>query len=326
MKALLSVMMIGAVAANAHAARLQDSRPLMGTLVEVIAEGADQGQLAAAADRAFSEMNRLSDMMNHYDPRSVVSAINDAAGKHAVPAPDELREVLGLARRVSQRTRGAFDVTVGSLKGWRFRADEPRIPGRSEIARQLPLVNWRNLVVDDRSATVFLKRSGMRIDLGGIAKIRILEAGMRILTAAGAERAMLNGGGDVIAAARPGLPPWRVGVRDPRSPDQLLGVVEIARGVVASSGDYERSFIRDGKRYHHILDPRTGSPSRGPRGVTLVAASGDAVNGLGIAIMVLGRAEGIGLVRRTQGLDALIVDRDGSIWMSDGMRARLRSD
>jgi thiamine biosynthesis lipoprotein len=103
----------------------------------------------------------------------------------------------------------------------------------------------------------------------------------------------------------------------------LLGVVELRRGLVASSGDYERYFERGGRRYHHILDPRTGYPAEGPRGVTLVAERLEAVNGLGVAIMVLGRQEGVRLVEATPGLDALIVDRDGSVWLSEGMRARM---
>ena len=305
-------------------ARLQETRPLMGTAVEVIAEGPAQPALRAAAEESFREMNRLSDMMNHYDPRSVVSAINDAAGLHPVPVPAELKQVFAMAQRVSRRSRGAFDITVGGLRGWSFRQDDPRMPEAAAIARQLPLVNWKDLVVDEKSNSAFLRKAGMRVDLGGIAKLYILEAGIRLLGRPGVERAMLNGGGDVVAFGRPGVPPWRVGIRDPAAPEKLLGLVEITRGFVASSGDYERYFIRDGERYHHVLDPRTGFPSRGPRGVTLVSERLEAVNGLGVVIMVLGKTEGMRLVKQTRGLDALIVDRDGSTWLSAGMRARLR--
>jgi thiamine biosynthesis lipoprotein len=169
---------------------------------------------------------------------------------------------------------------------------------------------------------VFLRRAGMRMDLGGVAKLYILEAGVRVLEGSGVARLLLNGGGDVHA--RSDGQPWRVGIRDPRSPEKLLGAIELRRGIVASSGDYERYFVRDGRRYHHILDPRTGYPSAGPRGVTLVAERLEAVNGMGVALMVLGKDEGARLVEATPGLDALIVDRDGSVWLSKGMRARLR--
>jgi FAD:protein FMN transferase len=310
------------VALPAQAARIQDARPLMGTVVEVVAEGADEAALAAAIESAFREMQRLSDMMNHYDPRSVVSAINDAAGLRPVAAPPELMEVLAMARDVSRRTGGAFDVTVASVRGWRFRQDDPRMPTAAEVARQLPLVSWQDLVLDGRAGSAFLRRAGMRIDLGGIAKLYILEAGARVLERAGAARALLNGGGDVVA--RSDGAPWRVGVRDPRAPERLLGALEVANGIVASSGDYERYFERGARRYHHVLDPRTGYPADGARGVTLVAERLEAVNGMGVAIMVLGKEEGVRLVEATPGLEALIVGRDGALWLSPGLRGRPR--
>lgn len=312
------------VAGPALAERVQVARPLMGTVVEVVAEGPHEPALLGAIERAYGEMQRLSDMMNHYDRLSVVSAVNDAAGQRPVQVPPELMAVLQMAQAMSRRSGGAFDVTVASVQGWRFRQDDPRMPQPAEIARQLPLVNWKNLALDDRAGTAYLRRAGMRMDLGGIAKLYILDAGARSLERAGAARAMLNGGGDVVLAGREGSTPWRVGVRDPRAPQKLLGVVELRRGFVASSGDYERYFEREGRRYHHILDPRTGYPAEGPRGVTLVAERLEAVNGLGVAIMVLGKREGARLAEATPGLDALIVDRDGSVWLSRGMRSRLR--
>src|SRR5574340_917083 len=237
----------------AQAARVQDARPLMGTAVELIAEGDDEPALRAAAEAAFREMQRLSQMMNHYDSSSVVSAINAAAGERPVAIPPELAEVLAQARRVSERTSGAFDITIGGLSGWRFRPGEERVPSRSEIAAELPKVDYRKVQSDRTSA--FLKEKGMKMDLGGIAKLYILEAGRRMLEAHGVQRALINGGGDVVAHSD--AAPWRVGVRDARAPERLLGAVELKKGAVASSGDYERAFVRDAKLYHHILDPRS---------------------------------------------------------------------
>jgi len=235
----------------------------------------------------------------------------------------ELMSALQMAQRMSERTRGAFDVTVGSLRGWRFRAEDPGMPTAAEIAAERPLVDYRRLRLDARAQTAFLERRGMRIDLGGIAKLYIIDAGARRLERGGATRAMVNGGGDVVAVGRADAMPWRVGVRDPRAPDKLLGVLELARGIVASSGDYERAFVRNGRRYHHILDPRTGMPAEGPHGVTLVSERLEALDGLGVAIMVLGEKRGERLIERTPGLDAVIAGRDGSLWMTPGFRRRL---
>lgn len=323
--ALLGLLAIGS--GLAQAARVDEARPLMGTVVEISAEADDEAALRTAVEAAYHEMARLIDMMSHYDPKSVVSAINDASGVRAVPAPPELMEVLLMARRLSERTGGAFDVTVGSLRGWRFRAGEERLPARAEITAQLGRVNYRRLVLDGRAGTARLAERGMRIDLGGIAKLYIVHAGMRVLERRAVARAMVNGGGgDLEVSARPpAARPWRVGVRDPRAPERLLGVLELTRGFVASSGDYERYFVKEGRRYHHILDPRTGFPSEGPRGVTLTGADLAAINGLSVAIMVLGRDAGIRLIQSAPGLDGLIADRDGSMWMSPGFRARFRA-
>ena len=303
--------------------RQQDARPLMGTMVTMTVEGPGASQLGPAMEEAYREMARLSDMMSHYDPNSVVSSINAAAGLRPVAAPPELLQVLRMARVVSVATGGAFDVTVGSLRGWRFGTESAPVPAAVETQAQRALVDYRQVILDDAAGTVFLARAGMRLDLGGIAKLYILEAGMRTLRRHGIDSAMINGGGDVLVAGTGRVEPWLVGVRDPRAPGRLLGVVAIRDGIVASSGDYERFFEHEGRRYHHILDPRTGLPAEGPHGVTLVADDLATLNGLGAAIMVLGAERGRALIGRTPDLEGLIVDRDGSVWMSPGFRQLL---
>jgi thiamine biosynthesis lipoprotein len=313
-----------AFAVGASAGPLREARPLMGTLVEVALEPGPGGEAAAhrAIDAAYREMQRLSDMMNHYDPASVVSAINDAAGLRAVPCPPELIAVLSMAQALSARSDGAFDVTVASIRGWRFRADDPRMPSPAAIAAQLPLVGWHKLRLDARARTAFLTERGMRIDLGGIAKLYIVHAGIAVLRSHGIARAMVNGGGDVEVVGGDAARPWRIGVRDPRAPEALLGVLALGRGFVVTSGDYERAFVRDGRRYHHILDPRTGYPARGPRGVTLTGERLEDVNGLGVAIMVRGKPDGVRWLTDNPRIEGLIVDADGSVWMTPGFRAR----
>jgi thiamine biosynthesis lipoprotein len=312
MRLVVFILLMASVGVDA--ARIQEARPLMGTVVEAIAEGPDERALRSGMQHAFGEMQRLTDMMSHYDPASTVSAINQAAGVRWVTVPPELEEVLAQARRVSERTGGAFDVTVGALRGW----TESRVPTPEELARQLRRVDYRKLRLAGGRA--FLEEPGMRIDPGGIAKLYILEAGRSVLEARGAARALVNGGGDVVAHSD--RAPWRVGVRDPRERTRLIGAVALVRGAVASSGDYERFFERDGRRFHHILDPRTGYPAEGVRGVTLVGPTAEAVNGLGPAIMVLGAQAGRKLIVATPGVEGLIVDARGDVWTSSGLELR----
>ncbi len=301
----------------------QESRPLMGTLVDITTEGPDPQLLASATDAAYAEMTRLSDMMNHYNPDSVVSAINRAAGVHPVAVPRELMQVLTRARMMSERTDGAFDITVGALQGWRFSPEQAHMPDAAAIAALLPLVNYRDVVLDETQGTAFLRRKGMRIDLGGIAKLYILGAGVHVLKRNKVIHAMINGGGDVEVIGTIRGRPWRIGIRDPRHPDRLYAALEMRRGFVVSSGDYERQFERDGRRYHHILDPKTGYPTQGPRAVTLVSEDMDLINGLSSSIMVLGMARGREIIERNPAMEGIIFDRDGSAWVSPVLERRL---
>jgi thiamine biosynthesis lipoprotein len=303
----------------------QASRTLMGTRVDMTVQGrrADASDGAMAA--AFAEMARLSDMMSRYRIDSEVSALHLAAGLQPVVMAAETMQVLKMARRMSERSQGAFDITVGAFNGWNFDPAQATVPDAAEIARELPLVNYRDLVLDEKSATAYLRRRGMRVDLGGIAKLPILLAGMAVLKRHGIRDAMINGGGDVLVNGQLQGRDWRVGLRDPRAPERILGVVSLNDGFVAASGDYERAFVRAGRRFHHILDPKTGQPTTGPRGVTLVSRKLDDINGLGAAIMVAGAEAGRRLLEPLKGVDTLIVKADQRVWLSPGMATRLKT-
>lgn len=293
-----------------QAAPYREARVLMGTLVSLEFDAAAARPRGAAA-AAYAEMQRLSDMMSRYDPHSQVSAISANAGRRAVRVAPELMAVLRRAQTVSRETGGAFDVTVGALADWHFQRTPARVPQAAEIDRERHLVDYRRLRLDPVRGTAYLVTPGMRLDLGGIAKLYILNAGLNVLRAHGIRRAMINGGGDVLVTGGTRAHPWRIGIRDPRKPDALWDVVALREGVVASSGDYERYFKRNGRRYHHILDPRTGYPTHGPFAVTLVAPTIDAVNGFGPATMVLGTRAGLALLERRHAA-AVIFDAAGA--------------
>jgi len=301
------------------------SRALMGTQVDITAQASSAVDCDAAIAAAYAEMTRLSDMMSRYQVGSAVHALHLASGLQPVEIEPEMLAVLKSAQHMAERSHGAFDVTVGAFNGWVFDPTHPTIPDRAEIARELPLVNYRDLVLSEKTSTAFLRRRGMRIDLGGIAKLPILQAGMHVLKQHGVSSAMLNGGGDVLVSGQLEGRDWRVGVRDPRAPEKLIGVLNLNEGFVAASGDYERFFIQNGRRYHHILNPKTGQSTTGPHGVTLVSRNLQDINGLGAAIMVAGSKAGQSLLQPLQGVDALIVESNQSLWLSPGMAARLRT-
>jgi FAD:protein FMN transferase len=290
-----------------------EARPLMGTLVEIAVAGETKSILASATAAAFKEMTRLSDMMNHYNAASVVSEINRNAGLTAVSVPPELYEVLVMASKVSERTQGAFDITVGSMRGWRFDPDNPAMPTARELQENLALINYHNVILDTDKHTVMLRKQGMQIDLGGIAKLYILHAGMRVLQGQSIHHAMVNGGGDVEVIGSYDGHPWRIGIRNPQHPEEYFMTLELTEGFVVTSGDYERAFLHEGKRYHHILDPRTGMPAEGPRQVTVIGKDLAAINGLSAAIMVMGSTAGSKLLKNTPGLAGVIVDAEDDV-------------
>jgi thiamine biosynthesis lipoprotein len=255
----LAYLAPGRALASAPGGLVRESRVLMGTRVDIVAsaQGADAHE---AVRQAFAEMERLEALMSRYRADSDVGRIAAAAGRHAVPVAPEVMAVLRTARRLHRESGGAFDITVGALAGWRFEPGHESVPTPAQIGRTLRLVGMDGLVLDERAGTARLARPGMALDLGGVAKLPILDAGLRALARAGVHDALVNGGGDVLAAGSLQGRPWRVGVRDPAAPARLLGVLELqGGGVVASSGDYERGFVRAAHRLAHRGRARRGA-------------------------------------------------------------------
>ncbi|HQQ70023.1 MAG TPA: FAD:protein FMN transferase [Alicycliphilus sp.] len=301
------------------------SRNLMGTRVDIVADGGDARQLQAAIGLAFEEMQRLEAVLSRYREDSAVRRIGQAAGHNAVPVSAEVMAVLRSAHQVWRESAGAFDPTVGALSGWHFEAGQQAMPAAADISAALRHVGARRLQLDERAGTAYLSERGMALDLGGIAKLPILAAGLRVLEREGVANALINGGGDVLASGRLQGRPWRVGVRDPRAPEKLLGAIAVEGfGIVASSGDYERGFMHQGRRLHHVLDPHTGWPTTGVHGVALLARDVDAVNGWGTALMVQGMAAVPAWSARHPGVAVLAAGADGALWQSSSMAAALK--
>ncbi len=310
---------------RAEATVRQASRSLMGTRLDITVQVDSSVDTDLAISAAFAEMQRLVDLMSRYRIGNPVHALHFASGIQPIAIAPELMNVLQMAQAMSQRSRGAFDITVGALTAWDFTQTSPVVPDAAELAHERQLVDFQDLILNPAQSTAFLRKRGMRIDLGGIAKLPILQAGMRTLQQHGIRNAMLNGGGDVVVKGQLHGRDWRIGLRDPRAPERILGTIDLNAGFVAASGDYERFFIRNGRRYHHVLDPKSGQPTSGPHGVALVSRTLDEINGLGASIMVAGASAGRSLLAPLQQVDALIVDAHAGLWLSRGMAGRLQS-
>jgi thiamine biosynthesis lipoprotein len=298
----------------------------MGSSLQLTAWTADEPGAVSAFEAVFAEFDRLDRMMSVWKEGSEIERLNRSAGVAPVPVSEEMIEILTEARQISEWTEGKFDVTFGALAGlWRFDQDQDdTIPSRGEVQRWLPLIDYTALTIDPARHTAFLQRKGMRAHLGGIGKGYAVDRGAAILRARGFRDFMIQSGGDLFVSGRRGDRPWRLGIRDPRGPaDRSFATLDLSDGTFSTSGDYERFFIRDGRRYHHILDPDLGEPARGCRSVTIVADKAWMADGLSTGVFILGPDKGMALIERLPDVEAVIVTADNRVLVSSGLKGRL---
>lgn len=308
-----------AAAVDPHTFRAE----LMGTPFGLtIAGDVPLAQARAAADAAFSEVARIEARMSEWRPDSEIGRINAAAGAPVVVS-GETRALLKRSLALAEASGGAFDPTWAALRGiWRFGGDDerPKLPLKSDLEAALARVDHRKVHVDGEAVRL---EAGMALGLGGIAKGYAIDRAAAALRARGIERFIVDGGGDLYVAGRkPGGQPWTIGVRHPREPG-LLAELPVTDAAIVSSGDYERFFELGGRRYHHIIDLRTGMPADRSVAVTVRAAEATLADALATAIFVLGPTEGLALAARFEGVDAAVLAPDGAIYASPGLKGRL---
>jgi len=323
----------GIVAADSPDPRTGDhiierSKTAMGTYVHITIWGNDDEKAVIAIDGAFNEFDRIDRLMTTWTDTSEVSRINLAAGSgKPVEVSPELIAVLQTAEEDSRLSSGAFDITVGSFKGvWKFDEDnDGTIPPPDLVAERKKLVGWRDLVIDPRHNTARLKRKGQQITLGGIAKGYAVDKAAQLLRKAGLVDFIVQAGGDMYCSGRRGDRKWRVGIRDPRGPrDSFFALAEVEDRTFSTSGDYERFTIKEGKRYHHIIDPATGYPAMAVRSVTIMAKDAFTAEGLSKIVFIWGAERGIKLVESLPGVDAVVVDAQNHVTVSKGLKGNLQ--
>lgn len=295
----------------------------MATTWEVtLPEGGDRPAAAAAAEECFALFRRLDFELSEWQEGSPLSAVNRAAGGAPVAVPGELFDLVARSIEIGRQTEGAFDVSWAALWGlWDFRAAVPAVPDPAAIAARRTVVDYRRIVLDRAARTLFLPEAGMKIGLGGIAKGYALQRAGELLRERGFEDFLIVSGGQVYARGTRGGRAWRVGVRDPRGErGEIFATLPLGGGSLSTSADNESFFVADGVRYHHILDPRTGWPSKGLRSATVLAADPTVADALSTAVMVLGRERGLAVAERL-GAGALTVDEHGEVAMTPELAA-----
>jgi len=325
----------------------------MGTFIEITLIGEDEKLAEQSALQAFQEIKRIEQLMSPKIESGDVFRLNKFAGKQRERVSPETMQVIKKALEISELSDGGFDISVDPLiQIWKNAWERGTPPSSEEIRKNLHLVNFRNILIDGKDR-VFLKKKGMAIDLGGIAKGFAVDKAFELLRNLGYKNLIVNAGGDLRVGGSKFDQSWSVGIQHPRIPEKSIARVSASEEAVATSGDYEKFFIHEGKRYHHILNPKNGFPAEGLQSVTVLRrnpssppfrksplppplikggtggfdshfpGNGMVADALATAIFVLGPEKGYDLCQRLNGVECIIIDQEGKINFSPGLKDRL---
>ncbi len=286
-----------------------------------------ESRTRALFDEATAEIVRLERLMTTWDPKSEVSRINAAAGRHPVAVSQETFDVVAESLRDSEMSQGAFDITFETLHGlWKFDQDlDPHPPTPEQVRERLQYVGYRHVKVDAPTHTVYLDEAHVRIGLGGIAKGYAVDHASKVLSDGGLTSFYVQAGGDLYTRGKkPDGAAWNAGIRDPRGPDgDYFAVMPVSDHAFSTAGDYERTYTVGGKRYHHIIDPHTGYPATASRSVTIWAPTALLADEIDDAVFILGPERGLALVESLDGVGAVIVDAHDHVWVSRRLEGNL---
>ncbi len=277
-------------------------------------------------NRVFKRLEEIEKRMSINLEESEVSRINSKAGVEAVRVSEDTFHVIERGVAFSQLTEGGFDISVGPLVTlWNIGGGQAVVPPPERIRERLELVGYQRIRLDQRSREVYLMERGMMLDLGGIAKGYAAEEAGRILVDIGIERGIVDIGGNILVLGnKPGDKPWRIGVQDPLRPrGNYCGIIELEALSAVTSGIYERFFEANGKRYHHILDTRSGYPVENDlASVTVVSGNALTADALSTGLFVFGLQKGLRVAESIPDLEAVFVTKDKRIYVTSGLRGR----
>ena len=303
------------LAGCSQGALVRETRTLMDTFCEISCYSCDKDRAVVAIDAAFKEIERIEKVFSKFDENSEVSKINKLAGLEKV---DVNREVFSLIERsvyYSEISGGAFDITVAPLmEVWGFVFRHRSIPDEEAIKNALKGVGYKNIELDAKGLSLKFLNKETKIDFGWIAKGYAVDRAKDILVSQGIKNGLINLGGNIFALGNaPEKKSWEIGVYDPRNKGKLLHSFELTNKSISTSGNYERFFEIEGKRYSHIMNPFTGKPCQGIISVTIVADSAEQADALSTAIFVMGEEKGLKLAKSIKGIKVLMLKEDSRL-------------
>ncbi|MAO16032.1 FAD:protein FMN transferase [Muricauda ruestringensis] len=293
----------------------QRTLKLMGSRFDLTVVAENQTKGDAYLDMAIAEISRIERLISSWDPNSQTSKINQNAGVAPVKVDQELFNLIARAIKISKLTQGAFDISYASMdRIWKFDGSVMEMPSEEAIKQSVAKVGYQNIVLNQENGTVFLKNEGMKIGFGAIGKGYAADMAKALLMKNGVDSGIINASGDLNAwGTQPDGKDWMVAIVNPLNKEKVFSWLPVKDQAVVTSGNYEKFVILNGERYTHIIDPRTGYPSKGVRSATIFTANAELADALATSIFVMGVDTGLDFVNQLKGVECILVDDNNKI-------------
>ncbi len=294
---------------------------LMGSRFDITVVAANEELGYINIDEAVAEITRVEKMISSWDEESETARINKNAGVKPVKVTQELFKLIERAKQISEITDGAFDISYSSMdKIWKFDGSMERIPTQAELRKSISKVGYRKIVLNEEKSTVFLKEAGMKISFGAIGKGYAADKAKELLVSKQVVAGIINAAGDLTTwGTKAGGDKWLIGIANPLSKDKIFSWLPVVESSVATSGNYEKYVVFKGKKYSHIIDPRTGIPASGVSSVSIFAKSAELCDALATAVFIMGKEAGISLIEQLGGTEVILIDDQNKIHSSGGI-------
>lgn len=292
---------------------------LMGNRFEITVVSEDEADAFEKIDKAIAEISRIEKLLTTFSDDSQTNLINRNAGIKPVKVDKEMFDIINRSIRISEITQGAFDISYGSIdkRLWNFDKNMAELPDPVIAKKSVHLINYRNILINEKKCTVYLKEKGMRIGFGGIGKGYAAERAKIILQKIGVESGIVNASGDLCAwGLQPDGKEWTIGIADPNAARSSFSYLSVSNAAIATSGNYEKFITINGKRYSHTIDPKTGLPVTGIKSVTIISPNAEIADAMATPVMIMGIKVGLDLVNQLKGIECIIVDDNDKIYTS----------
>lgn len=298
---------------------------LMGNRFEISVVADNEAWANSCIDKAILEISRIEKLLTTFSEDSVTNAINRQAGIAPVKVEKEVFQLIQRSLRISTLTQGAFDITYGSIDNrlWNFDRQMKSLPDAATAKKMVHLINYRNVLLNERNSTVMLKEKGMRIGFGGIGKGYAAEAAKQVLKEAGIKSGIVNAAGDLtVWGTQPDGNLWTIGIANPEIANQPLSYLTLSDVAVATSGNYEKYVWIDGIKYSHTINPKTGLPITGIKSVTVISPNAEISDALTTPVMIMGTKVGLSLMNQLQHVGCFIIDDNNVMHTTNNISIR----